>query len=144
MNLWIGDERSVSSLHKDHFENMYAVITGEKTFTLLPPTDILYLKEKEYPAMQYKVKSSYHSSRSFNECTVELSNRLGGMPIVGKLTKADLELTDVGCPSSSLIWIETDPDDPDVLKAHPAFRHAHPMRCKIHPGEVLYIPGMMK
>ena len=24
VNLWIGDERSISSTHKDHFENMYA------------------------------------------------------------------------------------------------------------------------
>jgi len=25
VNLWIGDERSVTSLHKDHYENMYVV-----------------------------------------------------------------------------------------------------------------------
>lgn len=30
MNLWIGDERSVSSLHKDHYENLYCVVTGHK------------------------------------------------------------------------------------------------------------------
>ena len=35
----IGDERSVSSFHKDHYENLYSVICGEKIFTLLPPTD---------------------------------------------------------------------------------------------------------
>ena len=29
-NIWIGDERSVSSLHKDHFENVYCVISGIK------------------------------------------------------------------------------------------------------------------
>jgi hypothetical protein len=28
INLWIGDERSVSSIHKDHYENIYAVISG--------------------------------------------------------------------------------------------------------------------
>lgn len=25
INIWIGDERSTSSLHKDHFENLYVV-----------------------------------------------------------------------------------------------------------------------
>ena len=30
VNLWIGDQNSVSSCHKDHFENLYAVIQGEK------------------------------------------------------------------------------------------------------------------
>mmetsp|Transcript_1151 Transcript_1151/g.1894 ORF Transcript_1151/g.1894 Transcript_1151/m.1894 type:complete len:547 (-) Transcript_1151:989-2629(-) len=46
LNLWIGDERSVSSLHKDHFENMYAVVSGVKTFTLLPPTDVVFLQQQ--------------------------------------------------------------------------------------------------
>ncbi len=38
INLWMGEDRSVSSLHKDHYENMYVVVAGEKYFTLLPPT----------------------------------------------------------------------------------------------------------
>ncbi|KAG5524489.1 hypothetical protein RHGRI_031226 [Rhododendron griersonianum] len=39
MNLWIGNELSVTSFHRDHYENLYAVVTGEKHFLLLPPTD---------------------------------------------------------------------------------------------------------
>ena len=58
VNLWIGDERSVTSLHKDHYENMYAVISGEKHFTLLPPSDVFGLYEREFPSYQYaNVKS---------------------------------------------------------------------------------------
>ncbi len=30
INLWIGDERAVSSAHKDNYENMYCVVVGEK------------------------------------------------------------------------------------------------------------------
>jgi hypothetical protein len=30
VNLWIGDSKSLSSLHKDPYENMYAVLKGEK------------------------------------------------------------------------------------------------------------------
>ncbi|KAE9446270.1 hypothetical protein C3L33_21833, partial [Rhododendron williamsianum] len=40
MNLWIGNELSVTSFHRDHYENLYAVVTGEKHFLLLPPTDV--------------------------------------------------------------------------------------------------------
>jgi peptidyl-lysine (3S)-dioxygenase / protease len=29
INLWIGDERSVTSIHKDHYENLYCVVKGE-------------------------------------------------------------------------------------------------------------------
>lgn len=43
INLWIGENRSVSSLHKDHYENFYAVIRGRKRFTLFPVRSILLL-----------------------------------------------------------------------------------------------------
>lgn len=28
-----------ASVHKDHYENLYCVVSGEKHFVLLPPTD---------------------------------------------------------------------------------------------------------
>ncbi|KAI0720305.1 Clavaminate synthase-like protein [Cerioporus squamosus] len=39
VNLWIGDENSVTSIHSDPYENIYTVIRGSKHFTLLPPTE---------------------------------------------------------------------------------------------------------
>ncbi|KAL2940055.1 JmjC domain-containing protein 7, partial [Bienertia sinuspersici] len=39
VNLWIGNDLSETSFHKDHYENLYAVVSGEKHFILLPPTD---------------------------------------------------------------------------------------------------------
>lgn len=53
VNLWIGNDKSVTSFHKDHYENIYAVITGEKHFLLLPPTDVHRMYIREYPAAQY-------------------------------------------------------------------------------------------
>ena len=38
-NFWMGGERSITSWHADHYENMYAVISGSKRFFLLPPAD---------------------------------------------------------------------------------------------------------
>jgi jumonji domain-containing protein 7 len=38
VNIWIGNDNAVSSLHKDPYENFYAVVKGQKIFTLLPPT----------------------------------------------------------------------------------------------------------
>ena len=43
VNLWVGDGRAVSSLHKDHYDNFYAVVAGEKRFALMPPCDVPYL-----------------------------------------------------------------------------------------------------
>lgn len=53
VNLWIGNEHSHTSFHKDHYENLYAVVTGEKHFLLLPPTDVHRLYIRHYPAATY-------------------------------------------------------------------------------------------
>ena len=38
-NIWIGDERSVTSVHRDPYENLYLVLRGRKTFRLWAPVD---------------------------------------------------------------------------------------------------------
>ena len=40
VNFWMGGERSITSMHKDHYENIYGVVRGSKTFILHPPTDL--------------------------------------------------------------------------------------------------------
>lgn len=119
MNLWIGDERSVSSVHKDHFENIYAVISGTKTFTLLPPTDIAFLPEKTFPTLRY-----------------EIVDETSCFP-------PELRLTRNNCPSDTLSWIPLDPADrAAAIEKYPPFALAHPITCEVHAGEVLYIPSM--
>lgn len=54
VNFWMGDSRAVTSLHKDHYENLYCVISGEKTFTLYPPTDLPYIPYGDYRQACYK------------------------------------------------------------------------------------------
>ncbi|XP_063586150.1 bifunctional peptidase and (3S)-lysyl hydroxylase Jmjd7-like isoform X2 [Penaeus indicus] len=54
VNFWMGDERAVTSMHKDHYENIYCVVSGYKDFVLLPPSDIAWVPYKKYPAATYK------------------------------------------------------------------------------------------
>ena len=54
INFWMGSESSVTSLHKDHYENAYAVVRGSKTFTLLPPSDRFYLKYESFRVAEQK------------------------------------------------------------------------------------------
>ncbi|KAI9056508.1 Clavaminate synthase-like protein [Trametes sanguinea] len=53
VNLWIGDEKSVTSIHSDPYENIYTVLRGSKQFTLLPPTEGWCLQERRYPHATY-------------------------------------------------------------------------------------------
>jgi len=58
INLWVGDSRAVSAVHKDHYENMYAVVAGQKRFTLLPPTDIAFMREVQCTSARYHKEGS--------------------------------------------------------------------------------------
>ena len=139
MNLWIGDERSVSSIHKDHFENMYAVVSGQKTFTLLPPTDVAFLApySHEYETLRYAAVNRRNSCGSGG---AEKGN-IGG-EWDGCIETMELELQTENCPSKSLEWLALDPDDPQVCEKYPLLAQTSPLRCTVRAGQVLYIPAM--
>lgn len=47
VNLWIGTSKSTTSFHHDPYENIYHVLSGSKTFTLLSPIDGLSLDREK-------------------------------------------------------------------------------------------------
>ena len=52
-NMWIGSEKSVSSCHRDPYENIYSVVKGTKVFTLLPPIATPFLGRREFDVCRY-------------------------------------------------------------------------------------------
>ena len=160
VNLWIGDERSVSSLHKDHYENMYAVVSGQKTFTLLPPTDAAFLAPytKVYTSLRYAVRGAnnvdanetstpeqpqYQYFDNAQDAASYYTNQTNSSDLTTHNSTPQLELTNQGCPSETLEWISLDPEDSEVSTKYPLFHtHATPLRVTVLPGQVLYIPAM--
>ena len=53
VNIWLGNSHSVTSLHKDPYENMYAVIEGKKIFKIANPIFMPYMDYKEYPTFEW-------------------------------------------------------------------------------------------
>ncbi|XP_043198143.1 bifunctional peptidase and (3S)-lysyl hydroxylase Jmjd7-like isoform X2 [Amphibalanus amphitrite] len=53
INFWMGDGRAVTSLHKDHYENVYFVISGYKDILLLPPGARPWIPHRFYPTATY-------------------------------------------------------------------------------------------
>lgn len=53
VNFWMGDERAVTSLHKDHYENIYCVVKGKKEFILHPPVDAPWIPYKSFECGVY-------------------------------------------------------------------------------------------
>jgi len=112
-NLWMGNHQSISSLHKDHYENIYAVVSGEKHFTLLPPTNLYYLYENNFTSAIFK-------SRLNDQNTFDI-----------------IESED----KTQVPWIPVDPDNADLNK-YPLFKNASPLHVTVHAGEVLYLPSL--
>ncbi len=80
INLWMGNSRSVTALHKDNYENIYCQVMGAKHFVLLPPVEMACVNEKDLPSASYIRGESFVSSLHLCRCTLS--------PSVGKLTTA--------------------------------------------------------
>lgn len=65
VNFWMGQKEAVTSLHKDPYENLYAVISGEKTFTLHPPCDRPFIPYKDYKSAVFEKREG---EWSIKEC----------------------------------------------------------------------------
>ncbi|KAL4592914.1 hypothetical protein LXL04_005921 [Taraxacum kok-saghyz] len=119
VNLWIGNELSETSFHKDHYENLYAVVTGEKHFLLLPPTDVHRMYIREYPAAQYV----------YSEETEEFR----------------LEVED---PVRYVPWCSVNPfgfsneKEKEKSKFPLFYNGPDPFQVTVKAGEILYLPSM--
>ncbi|CAH7667719.1 cupin-like domain-domain-containing protein [Phakopsora pachyrhizi] len=98
VNLWIGDERSSTSLHKDPYENFYLVLKGSKSFTIFPPIEYYCMHEGLY------IKSSYRQDQQHQH----------------------------HLPNSS---------DHEIRSKYQRFKYSRPMRIKLYPGDLLYLPS---
>ncbi|KAL7531141.1 hypothetical protein ACHAWF_003643 [Thalassiosira exigua] len=138
INLWIGDERSVSSMHKDHYENLFYVCSGKKEFILCPPSDVLFLHEKDFPSgtfcpvFENKEVRGTCNERERSHWAVVADDKTDDRKHSGK-TKTK--------------WIEPDiknfmEHDSHNNSEYPMLSHAHPMKIFLSEGEMLYIPSL--
>lgn len=122
INLWIGDERALSSTHKDHYENLFYVASGEKVFTLYPPADALFLPLHEFDSGVFHQKSTgeWIVHREFDDENQE-----------------EHESSDALVPCR-VKWIAAD-HEPQVSILAPL---SHPMTVHVMAGEMLYLPAL--
>jgi jumonji domain-containing protein 7 len=119
VNLWIGDERATSAMHKDHYENLFYVLTGEKVFTVCPPADAPFLCEQQCQSGKFSFSSNdktWRVKQDFDE----------DMPATVRWIASDV----------------TEKDNPDHLQEFPLLRYAHPIEIRVKAGEMLYLPSL--
>lgn len=134
INFWMGDERAITSLHKDPYENMYTVISGYKDFILIPPIDLPYVPRFKYPSANYK------TNKHNNELVIE--------PLVdGKFISLISDQTnEFGNFSGSnkpidIEWVSIDPLQPNSEK-FPSYAKATKYEIRINAGDMLYLPSL--
>ncbi|PQE33443.1 phospholipase A2 protein [Rutstroemia sp. NJR-2017a WRK4] len=113
INLWIGNSHSVTSLHKDPYQNIYVQILGRKNFTLLPPLFHSCINEVPLPSATY-----VRSSSSPSKLGIQLDTPLSQVPVA--------------------TW---DPDEPEQRTTE--YSHlAQPVRVTLEKGDMLYLPAL--
>ncbi|CAG9792632.1 unnamed protein product [Diatraea saccharalis] len=128
INFWMGDERAVTSMHKDPYENIYCVIDGYKDFILIPPTDLPYVPYKRYPRAEFKLIEGKWEIIPVEKMNVNQSGIEGD--------KLDDELEEAMLP-----WICIDPLHPDYGK-YPDYQKAHKYHIRLDKGDCLYLPSL--
>ena len=127
VNLWIGNEKSVSSLHKDHYENIFCVACGEKVFTVCPPSDALYMEEATLPSGTFckDTRGTWTVNRDKVEENGELKDQM--------VRWLDVDVEKL---------LSSDADRQKIIAEYPLLQHAHPMRIHVRAGDMLYLPSL--
>jgi len=120
INLWVGNEHAVSSMHKDPYENLFYVLSGEKVFTVCPPSDAPFLYERPFPSGSFV----YHDGKWKVQAETE------------------------PCPDDPTVhqptmvrWIAADVTQPEQ-DTFPLLQHCHPLRVTVRAGQLLYLPAL--
>lgn len=110
----MGEDAARTSVHADLFDNLYVVIKGEKSFTLLPPSEGHVLDRRPYRAATWV--------RAADERAAGLESIPSGLAL-----QPDE-------PAAFVPWTTLD------LEQNGA--HLEPIRATVRAGEMLYIPAL--
>ncbi|OQR78394.1 jmjC domain-containing protein 7-like [Tropilaelaps mercedesae] len=128
-NFWMGDRRAITSMHKDHYENLYAVVRGYKTFTLCPPHSILRIPHRLCQNFVYRRVNDRGGAAPLTDSKCFSSGRQPNTmsPLCDK-SRWILEEAE-----GKTLWIDGSPGEwPGV----------HCLKVVLKMGDVLYLPSL--
>lgn len=115
INFWLGNERSVTAMHRDNYENVYVQIIGQKHFVLLPPIEMPCVNEQKLPQFRYAPSTS---NKSDDALVLEPQEGQDAVPVA--------------------VW---DPEKPELRRSE--YSHlSKPVKITLEAGDMLYLPAM--
>ncbi|MCJ1249685.1 hypothetical protein MMC30_006911 [Trapelia coarctata] len=130
INLWIGNSRSVTALHRDNYENIYVQVIGQKHFVLVPPMETACVMEKSLPSATY-------APRKHKILGEENGPVADDLPLQ-KLEELEIVPDEDTDPVPCAMW---DPDQPNNQNTGLSSL-SRPMRVTLKPGDMLYLPSL--
>ncbi|KAK9722874.1 Cupin-like domain [Popillia japonica] len=123
VNFWMGDNRAITSMHKDPYENIYCVIDGYKDFILVPPTDLPWVPHNTYKKGIFKNVTTDSYEIEMVKSTFQ--------------SKDDHKCNEF----EMLPWVSIDPLNPDYEK-FPKFKRVSIYNVRVNKGDILYLPSL--
>ncbi|CAD7953096.1 unnamed protein product [Amoebophrya sp. A25] len=167
LNLWAGDERSLSSFHKDNYENLYYVASGRKLFWLAPPAVLWGLYIERHKAATYSLTLSRAEKHDeVGAQAVGKANKISGLhgrhdgravaPQEHTIWSIDADEDDgllsdkatddheVGRGGQEVSWSSIDlrKEYEEILREFPDFEFTGCKQIWLEPGEMLYLPRL--
>ena len=115
INFWLGNQRSVTAMHRDNYENVYVQIIGQKHFVLLPPIEMPCVNEQKIPHCRY---APSFSDTNDSALLIEPQEGQDAVPVA--------------------VW---DPEEPELRPS----KYSHlskPVAVTLQEGDMLYLPAM--
>ncbi|KAK7745218.1 hypothetical protein SLS62_009847 [Diatrype stigma] len=146
INMWVGNSRSTTALHKDNYENVYVQVAGRKHFVLLSPLCQPCVNERDLaPATYVRVGDG--------ELQLQMDEDAKGDGVVGETNgsgardgledgdRASVASEDEKSNSDKVPFAIWDPELPDRRRT-PYSHLARPIKVTLDPGDMLYLPAM--
>jgi jumonji domain-containing protein 7 len=117
-------------MHKDHYENLFYVLSGEKAFTLCPPTDAAFLYQGDF------------------DSGVFCQGNNGKWIVRQEYVEDEDNQTAKGPMPAQVKWIEGDVEplitngNEGCRDNHPLLALAHPIKVHVKAGEMIYLPAL--
>lgn len=153
-NLWMGNEWAHSSLHRDPYENLFYVASGEKIFTLYPPSHAAFLPVQTLNTKRFSFQTPGPSNTAMSDQdTDDDSYNDCGWQIIQEYDEDNdddyeddiapsTDLTDATTTTTKRPRTKRNTRTPWIHRAHAPSQYLHPITVRVQAGDILYLPSL--
>ncbi|OAL33199.1 hypothetical protein AYO20_07516 [Fonsecaea nubica] len=144
VNIWIGNARSVTSTHRDPYENLYVVVKGRKRFVLYSPVEEVCLHAQKVRTGRWVLSDSQRQKKETEfKIVMDDDDDDDDDDDNTTTTTSDANSGD-DADMNRIPWIPIDPLSPPsapAFKKYPYYKYTRPLTVTVSEGEILYLPA---